>query len=171
MLKLLTSLAPPERYLLQKKMAGLVLKAVNVWPAIGPWGHERYFLKGFEDIILSYKAISFPSFAFVSLFPLQPLPSVPETCVAPAEEHCQRKKNLLQNQVLLQGGFIKVSSLPENNHKGFLLLFSSLLYICKSIKMEIGCEERRGELFWLQTKLPSEQLQYCNYHNLCFSNV
>lgn len=133
----------------------------------------EYFFKVFEDIIFSYKAIILPSsaFRFLSLSSLQPLSPPSERCVAPSKEHCQRKKHLLQNQVLLQGGFIKVLFPPENNHKGFLLLFFSLLFNWKSIKMEIECEKKKRNFFGSKLKIPAEQLQYCNYHNLRLSSV
>lgn len=53
----------------------------------------------------------------------------------------------------------------------FFLLLSFVFRIPKSIKMEIVREERRMELFCLKTKIPAEQLQYCNYNNLHFSDV
>lgn len=67
MLKLLTLLTPPERYLPTRKVAVSVLMAANIWSAVGTWGHGRYFLKEFEAIIFSYKAISLLFFASSSI--------------------------------------------------------------------------------------------------------
>jgi len=67
-------------------------------------------------------------------------------CTVPPKKKVTTKANTASE------GFIKLWSVPENNHKGFLLLFPFLLYICKCIKMEIECEESREKLLFLQTK-------------------
>lgn len=106
--------------------------------------------------------LPFSVFLFLSL--LQTLPALLKKCAAPSKEP-EKEQFIMKSRSASRGIYENIT------YKGFLLLLSFVFRIPKSIKMEIVCEERRMELFWLKTKIPAEQLQYCNYNNLHFSDV
>lgn len=157
----MTSLETPKWFVLQKKMVWYsMLQMLDLQWVLESM--EDFFFKELEDIIFSYKTMNLPFSVFLSL--LQTLPPLLKKYAAPSKEP-EKEQFIMKSRSASRGIYENIT------YKDLLLLLSFVFRIPKSIEMEIVCEERRMELFWLKTKIPAEQLQYCNYNNLHFSDV
>lgn len=154
----ITDVAADPQMVCAAKEGVLVLSAANTWSSMRDWGHGRYFLKELEDKIFSYKAVNLPlsSSLCFKLFPhslkiMQPL------------QRSQKRRSASR---------IYENIVPSKRHiRRLSIVIFLCFFILKSIKVEMMFEERKWEFLWLQNKIPVEQLQYCNYNNLHFSDA